>query len=366
MKRALLLVLFAWLAVGNLPALSAPTPVFKFAVSGDSRNCGDIVMPAIAAGVAKDGARFYWHLGDYRAIYDFDEDMVAPASLHLNQPHMTISTYLSTAWPDFIKNQLGPFGDRELFLGIGNHELIPPKTRADYLAQFGKYLDTPPIHAQREEDHDTSDGPRTWYHWVMDGVDFITLDNASNSTFDPAQMDWIRARIADDQKRGDIKTVVLGMHEALPGSVGLNHSMCDSSDGIATGREVYELLWKLQQTGKHVYLLASHSHFIVEDVYRTDYWKDHVLPGWIVGTAGAVRYRLPPHIGTGRLAKTDVYGYLVGTVMSDGSINFEFKELSLDDLRAASAGKYPDSLVGWCSAENKNQNIPSPEPCGQK
>jgi hypothetical protein len=45
--------------------------VFRFAVSGDSRNCGDIAMPAIAAGVRKDGAQFYWHLGDYRAIYDF-------------------------------------------------------------------------------------------------------------------------------------------------------------------------------------------------------------------------------------------------------------------------------------------------------
>src|ERR1035438_3520244 len=41
---------------------------WKFAVSGDSRNCGDIVMPAIAQGVAHDGAAFYWHLGDYRAI----------------------------------------------------------------------------------------------------------------------------------------------------------------------------------------------------------------------------------------------------------------------------------------------------------
>jgi hypothetical protein len=49
--------------------------------------------------------------------------------------------------------------------------------------------------------------------------------------------------------------------------------------------------------------------------------------------------------------------------MSDGSIQFEFKELSLDDLRLANAGKTPDSLVGWCVSENKNQNIPAPEPC---
>ena len=120
-------VLFFCLAV-SLAArcAAAPTPVFKFAVSGDSRNCGDVVMPAIAAGVRKDGAEFYWHLGDYRAIYDFDEDMVAPRKLEIDQPHLTISSYLSGAWPDFIKNQLTPFGDLELFLAVGNHEMIPP------------------------------------------------------------------------------------------------------------------------------------------------------------------------------------------------------------------------------------------------
>ncbi len=31
-------------------------------------------MPAIAEGVIRDLARFNWHLGDYRAICDFDQD----------------------------------------------------------------------------------------------------------------------------------------------------------------------------------------------------------------------------------------------------------------------------------------------------
>ncbi|MGC1169815.1 MAG: hypothetical protein WA886_12990, partial [Candidatus Acidiferrales bacterium] len=48
---------------------------WSFAVSGDSRNCGDVVMPAIAAGVLKDNASFYWHLGDFRKNSDFDEDI---------------------------------------------------------------------------------------------------------------------------------------------------------------------------------------------------------------------------------------------------------------------------------------------------
>ena len=39
---------------GALPAVQQDTPAgapWRFAVSGDSRNCGDVVMPAIAAGV---------------------------------------------------------------------------------------------------------------------------------------------------------------------------------------------------------------------------------------------------------------------------------------------------------------------------
>jgi len=59
------------------PPKPAASKSWKFVVSGDSRNCGDVVMPAIAAGAAANGAQFYWHLGDFRAIYDFDEDFLA-------------------------------------------------------------------------------------------------------------------------------------------------------------------------------------------------------------------------------------------------------------------------------------------------
>jgi hypothetical protein len=331
-----------------------PTPVWKFAVSGDSRNCGDIVMPAIASGVLKSGAGFYWHLGDFRAIYDFDEDMAPPAKLQLNAPHVTIADYLTKAWPDFIEHQLRPFGELEVFLGIGNHETIYPKTREDYVRQFRSYLDHPPIHGT----------PRTYYHWVMhEKTDFISLDNASN-TFDPAQMAWIRTRLAEDRTSRSITTVVVGMHEALPGSKGMSHSMCDAPSGITRGREVYDLLWNLRESGKKVYLLASHSHFVMDDVYNTPYWKDKVLPGWIVGTAGAVRYRLPPGVPTASISRTDVYGYLVATVMNDDTIRFEFEALTLEDLKAANAGKTPDALVGWCYNENKNLQIPKPSACG--
>jgi hypothetical protein len=190
------------------------------------------------------------------------------------------------------------------------------------------------------------------------------MDNAAGNTFDPAQMAWARTRIADDEKSKAITTVVVGMHEALPGSKGLSHSMCDAPAGIERGREVYNLLWNLERSGKKVYLLASHSHFVMDDVYNTPYWKGKVLPGWIVGTAGAVRYRLPGGEGGGKIAKTDVYGYLIGTVMNDGSVEFEFRELGLEDLKAANGGKVADSLIGWCVNENRNPAPVVPKACG--
>ena len=359
--RKLVSILLALSATG-VAQTGARRP-WHFAVSGDSRNCGDVVMPAIAASVLDSGAEFYWHLGDFRAIYDFDEDMAPPAALHLAAPHLSVIGYLKGAWPDFIDHQLRPFRSLEVFLGIGNHEMIFPQTRQLYLQQFEKYLNSPRLQSQRERDHD-SGGFRTYYHWVMhESVDFISLDNASNNAFDPEQMAWIRARLAEDRKSRAIATVVVGMHEALPGSKGMSHSMCDSPAGIQSGREVYNLLADLRAAGKKVYLLASHSHFLMADVYHTPYWKDQVLPGWIVGTAGAVRYRLPPGETGSPEARTDVYGYLLATVEGDESIRFSFKEITLDALRLANAGNKPDSLVQWCFAENKDQTIPVAQAC---
>src|SRR5260370_10475828 len=69
-KTALILAL----ALSSLPAARAANPkdvpqTWSFAVSGDSRNCGDVVMPAIAADAIKHNVAFYWHLGHLRAIY---------------------------------------------------------------------------------------------------------------------------------------------------------------------------------------------------------------------------------------------------------------------------------------------------------
>jgi hypothetical protein len=147
---------------------------------------------------------------------------------------------------------------------------------------------------------------------------------------------------------------VVGMHAALPGSIGHAHSMSDSPQGDKTGREAYEALWHVHNSAhKHVYILASHSHFLMENVFETADWKDKVLPGWIIGTAGAVRYRLPAEAGPSQKAMTRVYGFLDGTVTPDGAISFAFQKLSLEDLLSANAGRYPAQLVSWCYKENK-------------
>lgn len=325
---------------------------WKFAVSGDSRNCGDIVMPAIAAGVRSSGAEFYWHLGDFRAIYTFDEDMAPPAQLGLASKTLSISDYESRAWPDFIEHQIAPFGNLPLYLALGNHETIPPATREKVLLQFADWFDSPVIREQRLKDNLLDHAMRTYYHWIEHGVDFITLDNASADQFDRAQMGWLKALLARDENSAEIRAIVVGMHEALPGSLGDAHSMSESAQGTASGREAYEALWQFKEsTHKNVYVLASHSHFFMPDVFNSPVWKGKVLPGWIVGTAGAVRYRLPKDAP--REAKTDVYGFMTGTVARDGSIAFSFTQLNLAALEHISEGKYAAPLVRWCYEQNK-------------
>jgi len=343
-----------WLVVAVCGSLTAQDSTFKFAISGDSRNCGDVVMPAIAAGVRQNGAEFYWHLGDFRAIFMFDEDLVPPAKLGLKTKPTTIAAYLSNAWPDFIAHQLGPFGDLPVFLGIGNHETYPPATRDTWLAQFADWLENPLIRAQRLKDDPQDHKLRAYNHWVSHHIDFISLDNASADQFDAAQLRWLQDVVRRDEASTEIQTIVVGMHAALPGSIGHFHSMGDSPQGDKSGRAAYEALWHAQSVaGKRVYVVASHSHFYMENVYDTSDWKGKVLPGWIVGTAGAVRYRIPAEAGPAQKAMTDVYGYILATASADGSISFEFHKLGVADLLAANQGRLPEPLVRWCYDENK-------------
>ena len=354
---SLMLILLAASLSAQNPAAASGS--WKFAISGDSRNCGDIVMPAIAQGVRSDGAVFYWHLGDYRAIYTFDEDY------RHTHPQATITQYFNDAWPDFIQHQLVPFGDLPVFLEIGNHELVPPMTRPQYLAQFADWLNKPVIQQQRLADNPADHLLKTYYHWIERGVDFVSMDNASSDMFDSAEMNWFKMVLANVAKNASVRTVVLGMHAALPDSSSAGHSMNDSAQEQASGRKVYAQLSAFRKTtGKNVYVLASHSHFVMNNIYDTACHKDDVLPGWIMGSAGAVRYRLPPDSGISRIARTDIYGYLLATVAGDGTITFQFKDINESDIPASVVNEFSREQVDWCFAQNKSNYTPAGPKCG--
>lgn len=312
-------------------------------------------MPAIAKGAKDHQAAFYWHLGDFRAIYTFDQDYLQQNPTPPNKP-MNIAAYLQSAWQDFIDNQLKPFGTIPVFLALGNHELIFPMTHERVLSSFSRWFDAAPIHDQRLKDDPSDREVHGYYHWLQDGIDFITLDNSAN-TFDAPQMNWIQALLDRDEEDSSVRALVLGMHEALPESLSKGHSMNQSLAGTRTGRQVYRRLLELKNRSKKpVYVLASHSHFYLENVFETKYWRANggVLPGWIVGTAGAERYKLPDDIKPGPGAKAGTYGYLLATVGDSKSdpVRFEFQELKQSDVPDDVVKRFSADFVGFCWNNN--------------
>jgi hypothetical protein len=310
-------------------------------------------MPVIAARVKAEGDAFYWHLGDFRWMSQPDQDLLAmlPAGTTLAKPE-----YQKMAWDDFITHQLNAFGDLPVFLGRGNHENVPPMTRQDYESKFASYLTRPEIVAQ-----DSSDGaaasPRSssYYHFVRNGVDFITMDNASQDEFTDQQLAWLRGVLDHDQAPGSgVTTILAGMHEALPHSTASNHAMDDWETGTQSGEKAYRIFAAAQKAGKHVYLLASHSHFYSPAIYDSPYWREAglVIPGIIIGSAGAHRYKLPP--GVSAASKTHIYGYLQATVHGDGTMDFKLKEISEDEMAAHKWPNAPLAAIHECYVNNSD------------
>ena len=123
-------------------------------------------------------------------------------------------------------------------------------------------------------------------------MDFISLDNASYDQFDDAQVAGIERVLARDETDANVRSVVVGMHDALPDSISTGHGMNESAQMERSGRRVYQdLLAFRNKAKKYVYVLASHSHFLIADVYNNVCHPkpEAVLPGWIVGT---VAFRL--------------------------------------------------------------------------
>lgn len=362
----LILILFALATIAA--SAQTATSTWTFAVSGDSRDCGDFVVPAIASQVKAEKDAFYWHLGDFRNIKSPDQDLVAMQFGGTPPPQ---DVYLKIAWDDFLAHQTAAFGDLPVYLGRGNHEAIPPLTRQEYIAKFSSYLNRPDIVAQRKIDEAAElavdanydgraqFGTQPWYHFIRDGVDFITLDNADYNEFTAGQMRWLRVVLnLDLQPNSGIKSIVLGMHEALPNSTSSDHGMNDWLLGTQTGQIVYTWLYDANAAGKHVYIIASHSHFYSPNIFYTYSWYEYysktMLPGWIIGSAGAHRYNLPP--GADKNSKTDIYGYLQGTVNPDGTINLALHELTEQDLINSKWPNAPLDAIHKCFVGNNSDS----------
>jgi hypothetical protein len=230
-------------------------------------------------------------------------------------------------------------------------------TLEDYIKKFYALLNRPEIAAQRKADEGTGIDPtpvESWYHWTHNGVDFINMDNASVDEFSDAQVHWLRSLLDYDlSPKSGIKTIVMGAHEALPHSTGVLHAMDDWNRGEQTGDIVYQWFYDAESAGKHVYLLASHSHYYSPNIYRTLYWyqySNRFVPGIIIGTAGAHRYPLPQ--GADPSSETMIYGYLQGTVKPNGTIDFKLHKLSEQDLLKAKWPNAPDDAIHECHVKN--------------
>ena len=101
-------------------------------------------------------------------------------------------------------------------------------TREAWLVQFADWLETPALRAQRLKDDPSDHKLHAYYHWTERNIDFISLDNSTTDQFDPDQMKWLHAVLARDEASPQIRTIVVGMHEALPGSMSRMHSMSES------------------------------------------------------------------------------------------------------------------------------------------
>jgi hypothetical protein len=160
-------------------------------------------MPLIAQSATRHSPKFYWHLGDLRAIYDIDEDIRMRPEYQAGggKGPLSVSSYESMAWPDFIEHQIKVWGAVPFMVGIGNHETVAPmKNRQDFLIQFADWLNAPVLQQQRLKDNPADHSLKAYYHWIEGGVDLIYLDNATLDQFDNAQMSWFKRTLANAEK----------------------------------------------------------------------------------------------------------------------------------------------------------------------
>jgi len=356
-------------AIGEENEAPAAAGNWYFAVSGDSRDCGDVIMPRIAQSIADDRKKtpveFYWHLGDLRAIYRVDCDMAkrknpqTKCAWEGSPGHKDLEKndrYVASAWFDYIANEIRPFEKAGVpfVLGIGNHEVIPPKSRIEFQQEFKEWLTQKSIQQQRQLDRTknipSKDGD-TYFHFVRNKVDFIYLDNSDPGDKDSAvpdpsrgfsleQLKWLEQVLQADLAEPSVKTIIVGMHAALPYSKSRDHAMDNTCSSFCSGVKAYDLLAKVRSQGKNIYVFASHSHYFEEDIYNSTEHQGNVIPGWIIGTAGAEQYRQQIR-----------YGYLLVRVEPNGTIVTSFKDVGRNT--SSVVPEESPQLLDYCFERNR-------------
>ena len=149
-------------ARGAGPGSTAAPSTWKFAVSGDSRNCGDIVD----AGHCRRRASKMAPPSTGTSAITAPSTCSTRITCRLNPDSAQTRIIKNAAWPDFINHQLKPFGSLPIFLAIGNHELIQPKTHdASHRCSSRIWYDSPVIRQQRLSDDPDDHLVKTYYHW---------------------------------------------------------------------------------------------------------------------------------------------------------------------------------------------------------
>jgi hypothetical protein len=274
-----------------------------------------------------------------------------------NSPELTKNeVYFASAWLDYVANQIRPFEKVGVpfVLGVGNHETIAPKSKAAFQRDFKEWLTQDRIQQQRERDRSkgmpSSDGD-TYFHFIEKNVDFIYLDNSEagdrdshvpdpTKGFSKDQLDWFGKVLQSDLATPSVKTIIVGMHAALPFSRFRDHAMDETCSSFCSGIKAYNLLAQAKTKGKKVYVFASHSHYFQTDIYDTPEHQGNVLPGWIVGTGGAEQYQ--------QLIR---YGYLRVTVKPDGSVLPEFVDVGRESHSVVP--RESPELLDYCFEKNK-------------
>lgn len=333
---------------------------WSFTVAGASSDCGHLVMPAIAAAARADHARFHWHLGDMRRATKPDIDFMYEHRFQTPTTTPTPVDYADLALSDVVEHQVEPFADLPLYVTLGGRDDVRPLSRLQYRVALRALLDRPEILAQRQADGEPPRGvtglPPTYYHWRHGNVDFISLDSTAQGGFESTQLTWLDAVLRRDLVDPAVRTVVVGSFAALPYSRAEAGSLCATKTSVRSGEHVYEALARLTKAGKRVYLLSANAHRYQEDIYDTDHWRNPeqggiVLPGFIVGTAGA-QQEPQPDDSAGAQAAARGYGYLRGEVAPDGEIRFSFRPLTAPELAAIESSDFESGLVMYCTEKN--------------